>query len=361
MTPIEIRHATDEDLGRWDALVAASAEATPFHYVGALEVLAERSNATLHPLVGYKGQQPVGLFPLFEISKGPVETVFSPPPQLKVPYLGPVQLNHERLKQRKAEQHRERFIDGCLTYLDEVVSPSYVHLRTGPRYRDVRALSWHGFDVTPRYTYVVDLTVGAERLLEAFSIDARKNVTADYAVDYAVREAGREAIAPMIEQVKARHDAQGEPYGVPAAFVEDLYDATPEGTVRPYACTVDGTFAGGMVALELGDTSYRWQGGAKTDSDLPVNDLVDWYIMRDGIDRGLARYDLVGANTQRLNGYKAKFAPELVTYYQLEQSTWPMHLAATMYARLLRRMNTRPGRATGSRMPRMSAALQWRH
>ncbi|WP_255198796.1 GNAT family N-acetyltransferase [Halorarius litoreus] len=357
---LEIRTATNDDLDRWDALVARSPQATPFHYIGALDVLAEHSNATLHPLIGYKGQEPVGLFPLFEISKGPIQTVFSPPPQLKVPYLGPVQLNHEKLKQRKAESDREKFIDGCMAYVEEVISPAYSYLRSGTRYDDVRALSWHDFDVTPRYTYMVDLTQGADALLAAFSSDARKNVTADYAIDYEVYEGGRDDIAPIIAQVRARHEAQGEPYPVTAAFVEDLYDATPEGTVRPYVCTVDGTFAGGMVTVEVGDTSYRWQGGAKTDADLPINDLVDWQIMRDGIDRGLARYDLVGANTQRLNGYKAKFAPELATYYQMEKSSWPVHLAATVYARLLRRTGSRqrhesPG---GGDAPRMRSALQ---
>jgi hypothetical protein len=344
---IEIRYAEGDDRDRWDKLVAGSPQATPFHYMGALEVLANHSDAQLHPLVGFKGQEPVGLFPLFEISKGPVETVFSPPPQLKVPYLGPVQLNFEKLKQRKAESDREDFIDGCMAYVEETVSPHYLHIRTATRYRDVRALSWNGFDVSPRYTYVVDLTPGTDALLEAFSTDARKNVTNDYEVEYRVREEGWEAIESIIEQVKARHEAQGEPFAVTPRFVEDLWDATPEGTVRPYVCTVDGEFAGGMVALESNDTAYRWQGGAKTDSDLPINDLVDWRIMADCIERDLTRYDLVGANTQRLNGYKAKFAPVLETYYEMEKSTWPVHIAANVYSRLLRRINTNTRQADG--------------
>lgn len=149
-----------------------------------------------------------------------------------------------------------------------------------------------------------------------------------------------EGIGPIIEQVRARHEAQNEPYPLSASVVKDLYQAAPAGTVRPYVCTVDGEFAGGMIVVESDDTSYRWQGGAKTGSSLPINDIVDWHIMADGISRGLTRYDLVGANTQRLNGYKAKFAPNLEVYYQMTKSTWPIHLAASVYARGRRWINT---------------------
>lgn len=332
---VEIRYADPDDLEQWNELVEESPQTTPFHHGDALEVLARHSNATLHPLVGYKGDCPVGLFPLFEIKKGPVATVFSPPPRLKIPYLGPVQLNHENLKQRKAESDREAFTDGCIDYLEENVAPRYVHVRTSDRYPDIRSFSWNDFDVTPRYTYVVDLTRDKKELLETFSADARKNVTSDYPAEFEIEEGGRAAIEPIISQVIARHAAQGEPYHLTPEFVEDLWEATPEGMVRPYVCTVDGEFEGGMVALEAGDTTYRWQGGAKVESEIPVNDLVDWHIMVDGMERGLSRYDLVGANTPRLNGYKAKFAPQLGHHYEMNKSSRTMRWMAAVYSRVL--------------------------
>ncbi len=77
----------------------------------------------------------------------------------------------------------------------------------------------------------------------------------------------------------------------------------------------------------------RWQGGVRTDveTDLAVNDLLDWRIMRDAMDRGRTTYDLVGANNRRINRYKAKFNPELHPFYSLERNAAGMKTLAHLY------------------------------
>src|SRR6056297_1562905 len=141
----------------WNDLVDQSPQATPFHRAECLDVLATHANATLHPYAGFKGHEPVGIFPLFKISKGPVSAVFSPPPDLKISYLGPALVNHSKQKQRRREKTNSRFITGCLETLEERVDPKYITLRTGFEYTDSRPLIWAGFEPTTRYTYVVDL------------------------------------------------------------------------------------------------------------------------------------------------------------------------------------------------------------
>lgn len=329
---IEIEY--DDDGEKWNDYVERSPQGNPFHLRESVEAMAAHTNTDLHPLVGFKGQEPVGLFPLFEARRAGVSTLFSPPADLHVPYLGPALLNMEKLKQRKAERRHERFVDGCLEWVEEHVDPKYVQLRTDGRYRDLRPIMWNGFDVEPGYTYVVDLSVGEEALMSEFSSDARSNIRGADDADYTVEEGGLSAIRRIVGQVRDRYQAQDEFYGLTPAFVADLYRRTPEGTVRPYTCTADGEFLGGMVALELGDTIYRWQGGAKHDADLPVNDLVDWAIMRDAIDRGVDDYDLVGADTPRLNGYKAKFGPDIREFHNATRSNPVMDLAAELYRRL---------------------------
>ncbi|WP_266077837.1 lipid II:glycine glycyltransferase FemX [Haladaptatus caseinilyticus] len=327
-----IRVERANDLDRWNDYVERSPHGDVFHRLDALRVQAEHTGATLHPLVGYKGQEPVGLFPAFTISKGGVTTAFSPPPNLWLPHLGPVLLNMEKLKRRKAERRHRRFIDGCLDWLDSQYGPKYVHVRTGGRYEDIRPFEWNEFEVLPRHTYEVDLTPGEENVLSSFSSDARSNTRTDED-RYDIRVGGVQAIRRIIRQVKARHNEQDEPYRLSGDFVADLYQSLPDGAVRPYVCDVDGEFAGGMIALADDERIYRWQGGAKHDHDVPINDLVDWAIMRDAMDEGIPRYDLVGANERRLCGYKAKFNPELVRYYSLERGTRMMNLLTDVYKR----------------------------
>ncbi|WP_424019979.1 lipid II:glycine glycyltransferase FemX (plasmid) [Halorientalis pallida] len=318
---------------RWNSLCARSAGATPFHQYECLQVLADRSDATVHPFVGYQDDHPVGLFPIFERSRGPVTTLFSPVPDHKIPYLGPVLLDRSGGPRAAHERRRRSFLGASLSCLGDRFAPSYVNVRTAPRFDDPRQFAWRGFEVVPRHSYVVDLTPEPDVLLDSFSSDARRNVR-DPPDNVEVRESGHDAIDRIIEQVIARHEQQNETYLVTPAYVRDLYDALPEGVLRPYEIRLDGSFAGGLITLESGDTIYRWQGGVKPDADVPVNDLLDWHVMRAARDRGRETYDLVGANNRRIADYKAKFAPELVTFYSMEASTRPMALVSRLYKRV---------------------------
>lgn len=326
---IDVRTLDDPD--RWDDLLADAEQPTPFHLSAALDVLAEYAGADCHRLVGYKGQEPIGLFPVFTVSKGPVTAAFSPPPDLKLHYLGPTLLCRQELKRRRRDKRHGRFVDACLEWLAESHGPNFTQIRAPPGYDDVRPFVWQDFDATPRYTYVVDLSRDSEELLAAFSSDARRNVTRDYDVDYDIRENGVTGIENVVEQVRARHAEQGEEFGVDAGFVVDLYEALPDGVMRPYVCHLDGEFVGGSVNLECAGASFRWLGGAKTDADIPVNDLLDWRYARDAMDRGSSTYDLAGANDARIARYKAKFAPDLVPYYRLQAGTRTMTAVAKLY------------------------------
>lgn len=329
---IEITSETERD--DWNQYVSRSPNSNPFHRWGSLMALAEHANADPHPLVGFKGQEPVGVFPLFELKKMGQSMLFSPPPDLLVPYLGPALLNMGKLKQRKRERRHERFIDGCFEWLDEQLDPRYVHVRSDFRYTDLRPLEWNGMDVSLGHTYTVDLSVGEDELLERFSSDARSNVRDGTADNCTIEEGGERAIRRIITQVYRRYESQDKSYGVTPGFILDLRERLPEGRVRPYVCRVDGRFVGGMITVEDDDTIYRWQGGAKHDADIPVNDLIDWHIMREALDREISSYDLVGADSRRLNRYKAKFDPELRTYHEAERAGPAMGLVREAYTRL---------------------------
>ncbi len=330
---VDVRIGTDDDLETWNRFVKRSPQGTLCHELEALRVQAEHANATLHPLIGYKGQEPVGLFPVFEIKKQFVTTAFSPPPHLRVPYLGPAFLNMGKLKQRKRERRRQQFMDGCFEWIESELSPTYGHVRTATAFEDPRPFKWNEYDATPEYTYGVDLTLEEEELLMTFSSDARSNITNADDDAYEIDVGGPAEIRLIHEQVKNRYESQGISFGVPVEFVLDLAERTQNGHVRPYAFRMDGEFIGGILALEYDGTTGRWMGGVRTDADVdvPTNDLLDWAIMKDGLENGLETYDLVGADTRRINRYKAKFNPELQTYYSLEYGSWIMRTAALMY------------------------------
>lgn len=331
---IEIRSATDDDLDKWNSYVERSPQSNPFHLRGSLAALAAHADADLHPLIGFKGQEPVGIFPIFAVERLGIPMALSPPPDLLVPYLGPALLNMGKLKQRKRERRHQRFVDGCIEWIDEQLDPRYTHVRSDYRYTDLRPLEWNGLAASLGHTYTVDLSAGADELLKRFSSDARSNVRDGVPEDCTIEEGGERAIRRIVTQIYRRYEAQDKSYGVTPGFVLDLRERLPEGCLRAYVCRVEGRFTGGMITLEDEGTIHRWQGGAKHDAAIPVNDHVDWYIMREAMERDIDAYDLVGADSRRLNEYKAKFDPELRTYHEAERAGPVMRLARAAYLSL---------------------------
>lgn len=329
---IEIRDTDDPDA--WDALLADAETATGFHLAGALDVLAEASGTTVHRLVGYKGEEPVGLYPVFTRDYGPVTAAFSPPPDLKVPYLGPVVRTKPGTKQRLRERRHVRFVDACEEWLGDEYRPRFVTAVCAPGYADVRPFAWNDYEATPRYTYVVDVDREREDLLASFSRNARRNVRDDHDVDYVIREGGPASIAEILPAVTARHEEQDEPYPIDASFVEALYGALPAGTIRPVVCRVDGRFVGGHVVVEYGDTAIVWLSATDRDAGLPVGDLLVWWYVERALDSAVSRYDFAGANLKRLSQYKAKFDPSLVPYYRVQRGTRGMNVASSLYSRI---------------------------
>ena len=316
---IDIRPLDDDE--QWNELIERAPTSTPFHRAEALRTLEKHGNATLHPLAGFKGQEPAGLFPVFTVSKGPVTAAYSPPPGLNVYNLGPVQLNAGKLKRRKRDRRHRRFIEAAIEWVEQRETPQYWNFRTTLDYEDSRPFNWNDYDVEPRYTYVVDLDATPDELMQRFSSDLRRNLRKEYDVEYEITEGGPRAIEQIVEMTRERHREQDESFPVTGAYVRELADRLPEGTIRPYVCRIDGELAGGLIDVESEDTAGAWIANGKTDAPIPVNDLLEWRVCLDAMDRGLTAFDLMGANHERIYSYKAKFAPTLVQYFSVKK--WP--------------------------------------
>lgn len=330
---LDVRLATDEDREQWNDLVARSPHGTPFHTLECLEYLAEVTGDDCYHYVGYKGQERLGIFPVFLREHGPFTVAFSPPPDLKVTYLGPALDQNGGSKRRRVERQNREFVQQVLADVADRHGPSYYHVKPSPNYVDVRPFVWDGFEGPTNYTHVVDLTVDEDALFDAFSSDARSAVRACRDADCEIIAGDAETIRTFVPRLAALHDERDAPFGIDAAFVVDLWRALPDDEAHVYEARVDGEFAGGWVVLEDADTAYYWQAYSERDADVSVNDYAVWQIIQDAMDRGVQRLDLVGANQLNLSRYKAKFAPELVAHRNLAKGTRAMELAASVYKR----------------------------
>ncbi len=322
----------EADADEWNRYVDRSPGTNPFYRAEALRLQAEDTGTELHLLAGFKGQEAVGIFPVFEYSKGPLRGAFSPAPRSWSCYLGPSVLNVAKLKRRKADRRVQRFLQGCLAWIDEHLSPLYTRF-VAAEFEDVRPFVWNEYTVDPEYTYVVDLEGSEADLLGRFSSDARSNVRNADEDAYTIEEGSLDDVERIVSQVEQRYENQGRSFQLSTEFARSVADALPEGAIRPYVCRVDGEFLGGILVAESDSTRYRWQGGVKPDAnvDIAINDLLDWAVMRDGLQSGIDRYDLVGAGVPSINRYKAKFNPRLETNYTITAGSFGFDVAIETY------------------------------
>lgn len=328
---VTVERLSNSERDSWNEYVHESADATPFHRFETLETMGKRTGTEMIPFVGYKGQEPTGLFPVFVKEIAGIAVIYSPPPNINVNYLGPALLNVETLRQRKRSTRNRRFVDATLEYLEDEISPHFVSLMTSPGYEDVRPFSWGEFSLHPHHTFEVDLRPEPDEMLQSFSRDARSNIQSNEDEAVEIREGGVDDLQRTLAQVEEVFRDQGLSYPGQQSFVVDLFRRLDDGTCRTYVCTIDGEFAGGAVTVETDKTLYRWHAATDLSHSQPVYEWLDWHIMTAARERGIERFDMMGADKQSISEYKAKFNPRLRNHYALKRGSLAVTAASKWY------------------------------
>ncbi len=163
---IEIRIAQPDEEKEWDDIIAKSPQGTIFHQWKWLKITEKHTQTTLYPLIGMKGNTPMGVFPLFFQKKGPIRMVFSPPPHAVLFYLGPVLVGYDTLKQEKREINYIGFQNAVEHFITSELKAQYISISLSPSLQDPRPFIWSGYSFEPHYDYVIDLSIGLDSLLQ---------------------------------------------------------------------------------------------------------------------------------------------------------------------------------------------------
>jgi hypothetical protein len=352
------------ELSEWEAALPTSGTEV-FHRPEALEVLADHADASLYLFGGFKGQQPVALLPVFVQERAVGSAVLSPPPSMGVPRLGPLTMPTSP-KRRKREKINREFAREVLDRLDADASVSdrleaagldnsvtdrltragldpsltIVRMECGVDYPDPRPYAWEGYAIAPRFTYVLDVgSSSPDDLLKSASKSLRREIRDGKDLDVEVSVEGIDAAQTVYEDTKDRYDEQGEGFPMQWAYVRDLLEALDERFRVYVARDSDGEYVSGITVLYSDDRAYFWQGGTRAIYEgTSVNSLLHWAIIEDVAEDppvdGVHSYDLMGANTENLCRYKAKFGADLVPYYVIESKGAGMGIAKKAYSYL---------------------------
>jgi len=324
------------DLEEWDRALPASGFEV-FHTPEALAVLDDHADADLRLYGGFKGDQPVALFPAFVSERAVGRAVLSPPPGFAVPQLGPV-LMPTSPKRRKREKVNRTFAEALLDELD--VGGRFTLFRTvcHADFPDPRPYVWSDLSLSTAFTYRLGIDDDSDALLQSFSKSLRREIRDARDLDVTVSTEGLDGAEGVFERTRERYAEQGRTFALSWPYVRDLVSSlAKENRARTYVVRdADGDALSGVVALYSNDVAYYWLGGTRTVHDgVSVNSLLHWRIIEDIVDDpprpSVGGYDLVGANTARLCRYKSKFGADLVPYYVLESGGPEIDVAKAAY------------------------------
>lgn len=323
------------DLEEWERDLPESGYEA-FHAAPALRVLGEHASGEMRLYAVSKGQETVGLFPVFVRGYGPGRVLTSPPTGMGVPRLGPIVMPTSP-KPRKRESVYREVVDDVLEMVDAASSRTVLRFECPLGYEDPRPFQWADMTVGQQFTYVLDLEGTSEdEVLKGFSRDLRKEVRQATGEDSEIEVSieGVDAAMRVYEDVADRYAEQGDSFGVDRAYFRDLVEALGDRCRTYVARDPAGEYLSGIVVLYSGDHALFWQGGVRASHEgISANSRLHWAVITDAIaDDDVSGYDLVGANTPRLSRYKAKFGGDLSPYYTVESSGFGTSVAKRLYA-----------------------------
>ena len=330
---IEVRIARNEEIKNWDSLIEASSYGTIFHLLDWLRIAEKHTNSKLYPLIGLKGEEVIGVFPLFYEKKGPLKMVFSPPPKVAIPYMGPVLLGYDKLKQEKKESVIMDFVTGVDNFIHKEIKPDYIHFTLPPDLIDCRPFKWLWYQANPVYTYLIDISGSLSDLEADFSIQARRNIKKAEKDGMSAELGSKEELEILYNMLYNRYAKQERKIPISKDYLLDVFDKYFPKNLKVFIIRYQDDIVSGGVKLCYKDRIIDWIGQPKT-TMRTANDFLHWSIMKWGIENKCHYYEILGANTLSISQFKSKFNPKLSVYFELKKATVFGTVAEKIYTKL---------------------------
>ena len=300
----------------WDEFVNRVPEGTVFHRWRWLKQMETHSGCQLLPLVGYFEGKIVGVFPIFYQKKGFFRAIYSPPPRMAMPYLGPL-TDLDELRQDEREKLVFEFINLVNTYITKKINPAYIYFSFVPEFIDVRQFKWDGYLVEPVYNYQLDLKNEKETIFKAFRRSVKKSINKEKK-RLVITKGNMGDLKKIFTAIEGRYADQKMSLPFDFDYVRDIC-VDFKNNIDILVAKEDDKFIGGALKISFQNKSLDWIGDTKN-KDYSVNELLHWRAIENAMDQSKTIYEFVGANTPRLLDFKAKFNPALVVGFSAKKA-----------------------------------------
>jgi len=331
---VKIFNVDKNSAGEWNQIVNESSHGTIFHTWDWLNIANSQSGFTMHPLMGYVNDEPIGIFPLFHKKIFGINLVLSPVPHRAIIYLGPVLLFDKFQLQSKRENVYIAFMDAVNEYIMQELKAKYVQISLPPKLSDPRPFAWSGYTVKPEYNYDIDLSMGAENLFLSLPKNKRGDIKRAQLRGMTVEIGGKDELETVYSLMVDRYSQQGRSVHVPLDYLLGIYDAYA-GNMKIFTSKYEDEIVSGSIDIQYKDTLFCWIGNPKPKKKLSPspNELIQWEEIQYCCDNGLTSYVTMGtAGNERLRKYySSKFNPNLDIRFSAKKCSSLLGCVESMY------------------------------
>ncbi len=333
---VELRIAKKGDEEIWNQVLDVSPHSSPFHHWRWLKIMEKHTGFKLYPLIGFVGENPAGIFPVF-FRKRFVRSAFSPPPHTAITYLGPVMVGQSDLRQSKKESINLEFQSLVDDFITSDLRANYVYLSLPPGMQDPRPFQWRNYDVKPAYGYIIDLNKGVEAVWKSVADKKlRENIRRAAKRGIYVEEGGKEELEVVYDLMAERYENQNKAMTVSKDYLLEIFDSFD---LKVFVAKHGQDILTGSVCVCFKDNFLSWIGSPKPRVKVSPspNDLLIWEEMRYACEHGFKYYEIMGtAGNKRLHKYYSKFNPELLVRFSAKKASFIPRMLEKVYSKLKR-------------------------
>ena len=323
-------------LSKWNSLVEECVEGTIFHDLNWLRIVEKHTGSKLYPMIAFKGDEIVNVFPLFQQNEFTfLKTVISPHLRSHVPYLGPLFPHFNEYKQDKKDSISRGSHD-AFNELIRRMNAKYVEIVFSPGFLDMRPFQWNGYDVIPRYTYMQTLG-DVKSVWNGFKKELRKNINNAEKKGVTVSEGTKADVSLICSSVHQRLEEQEQSLDMPYQYFYDLCEVFHPKNLRIFVAEHNKENVGGVIVTCYNRRVSMWFGSVRAElRGLYPNDLLHWSVIKWACEQGFKEFEIVGANSPTISAFKSRYNLDLKLYFSVNKySPQFLKYARSAYAKTL--------------------------
>ena len=172
----------------------------------------------------------------------------------------------------------------------------------------------------PVFDYHIDIHRDISSIWQDVDANLKGHIKRTEKNGITIEPGSKNDLVEIYNSLERRYHEQKKPVTVSKDYLIELFDKFSPNNLNIFAAKQNGETIGGIITLSYKDRVLYWVGGAKqqTSNNSP-NDLAQWEAIKYANLKGYKIYEEIGAGTERLAEFKAKYNPTLVSRYSVKK------------------------------------------